>query len=150
MADGSKRELILENIATVLSAVSGMGKVERRHPEFRELQQFANTQLPYCGILGSLPDPKDEIYRGGQAKIIQFDSVLYADILFFAMEPENPDKKISYWADEIWAALYADITRGGNATYTKIKPQIETGYQHPYIVFWMTAECRYLHDSTGI
>lgn len=151
MAENSLREQIIADLAAVISAVPVISLVERRHPSFEEAGRFAVTQLPYVGIVGGLPRPMDDPhYKRGTGKPGPVRSKLSTDLFFFGHEPMNPDSRISYYLDELWRAVHADTTRSGLALSTYADPEPRAGIYHPYIAFFLTVTCIYIHDTTTI
>lgn len=154
MADGSKRELIITNIETALKALTGIKTVKREHPSVKELQSFAATQFPFVGIIGSLPKPVTENHHGGgvPGRIKAIKSELYVRLYFVASVNGDYDKKISYYADMLWAKIYEDQTRGGYnwVLSTTVDPETSIAIEPPYIAFYMDVKVVYIHDTSGI
>lgn len=154
MAENSKREQIITKLVENLKALPDIRTVERNHPSFEELKQFAPTQFPVIGVLGGLPSPLLEAnHRGGRVGPIgPIRSDMIVQLQFVACVNQDYDKWISYYLDEIWAAVYGDPKLGGKNWVDKItiEPDIQTGFDPPYIVFFCDVTVTYIHDTTGV
>lgn len=151
MAANSKREQILAKMKTTLEAVSSLEHVERKPlQDMSELEEYPQTQLPLAIVLGSLPAPAEKV-SDRDIKLDRVRSILTATVFVYAIENDNPDTKISTLADDIWAAIYADMTLGFSWVINlRIVPEIETAFWYPYVAFSMKIEITYLHGKGGI
>lgn len=154
MADNSKREQIIEKIVSNIEAIEDVRTVKREHPSFDDLKQFAPTQFPVVGVLGGLPKPDQDKHYGTNSigRVGHVKSVLNVELQFVHYAQTDFDKKISYYLDELWAAIHADLTLGGKKWILGITvdPDIQTGIEPPYIAFFMDVSIRYFHDISGI
>lgn len=151
MAANSKREQILGAVKTTLEAIDSIEHVERKPlKSMSELEEYPQTQLPLAVVLGSLPNPVEKV-SDRDIILDRVRSVVTATIFVYAIENDNPDTKISTLADDIWAAIYNDMTLGLDWVIgLRIVPDIETAFWYPYIAFNMQVEVTYLHGKGGI
>lgn len=151
MALNSTRELIVTDIVDTLTNVTSIAEVKRRRmADIDELKAIPTTQLPYISVTGGLPEPiqkKSGRKPGGIETVV---STLAVEILCYNLAYDNPDVALSDLLDDIWAALYADQTRGGIALSTDVIPQVEPAYINPYILFRVVCNVVYVHDITHI
>jgi hypothetical protein len=151
MADNSKREQLLIKVKETLEDISSISYVDRKPLQgISELQSYPNTQIPLSVVLGNMPVP-DEKYSNRSRKLDVVRSTLDINIITYIMDNETPDSTISSIADDIWAALYADVTQGFDwVLNTRLIPEVETAVWTPYAAFSIVAQIEYLHDKTGI
>ena len=151
MAANSKREQILTAIKTTLEGISSIVKVERKPlRDMAELEEYPHTQLPLAVVLGGLPVPVDKVSDRDIA-LDRVRSAVTATIFVYAIENDNPDTKISTLADDVWAAMYNDMTLAKDWVIgMHIIPEMETAYWYPYVAFSMQVEIIYLHGKGGL
>jgi len=159
MAENSRREQIIVAIKGLIEGVEGIATVERMLPNEEDLRNYAPTQFPLVGILGSLPAPLDEAHHGGNrvGAIGPIRSEMQVALYFVDAPGADYDEKISYWADELWAAVYSSqdlgLTDSDGRKYVlkvTVDPEISTGIDPPYIAFMLNAKIRYMHSVSGI
>jgi hypothetical protein len=151
MAVNSRREQLLVKVVAELNALASIGTVERIQPTGpSELENYAAPQLPLAVVLGALPTPNIKFsQRERNVDIVVSD--LGVDIFAYALDNVTPDTTISTLADDIWAALLADITHGFKwVISTKVLPEPGAGIWHPYCGFNMRAIITYKHGKGGI
>jgi hypothetical protein len=151
MALNSIREQVINNVVTTLEGVESIAHVSRkRMTDLDELQSVPTTQLPYMSVTGGLPEPiqKQSGRRTGNVEVVK--SILTVEIVCYHLAPVDPDTVLSNLLDDIWAALYAEQTRGGIALGTELIPQVEPVFIQPYILFRVVCNVTYLHDTTHI
>jgi hypothetical protein len=151
MTTNSKREQILEAVKDALETVPSLSYVQRRRPSFADLGTIPQTQLPFCAVVGKLPDPVSH-NPGRQPGISDmFKSRLEIEMYIYAMDNQTPDSTVSNIADDIWAKLWSDPTFGGLVKGGfSVRPEIEVGYFDPYVVFKMICTGVYYHGIGGI
>ena len=151
MAANSKRELILAKLKTTLDAVSSLNHVERKPLKgISDLEAYPSTQIPVAVILGGMPSP-NENFSERTRKLDKVRSTLTATIIVYAMDNENPDSKISTLADDLWSAIYADITLGYSWILgLRIVPDVDVAFWEPYCAFSFAVDITYIHDKEGI
>lgn len=145
MAVNSKREKIIENIETVVTALSTIKTVKRRQLSEEELKSISAQQLPFVGIVGKLPKP---ISNTVNAK--QFRSLMDVQLFCYGLDNVTPDSTISSLADDLWRAIQADPNRGELAISTKILPDMPSGIFAPFVAFTMTVQIEYTHTNESI
>jgi len=151
MASNSKREQILAKVKTPLEAVSAIETVERKPLQgISDLEAWPQTQLPLAVVLGGMPVPSEKL-SDRDIKLDKVRSTLTATIVVYALDNENPDTKISNLADDVWAALYADMTLGFSWVLSiRLTPDADVAFWEPYAAFSIKAEITYIHTKGGI
>lgn len=156
MAANSKRELIILELVNNIEDISSINTVERVRPNFADLGNFAETQLPLVAVVGKLPKPVPK-RSGRQTGIVdKFISDLEIDLFCYAMENVNPDSKVSDLADDLWAKIHSDPTLitddylKGLTLQVDVMPEIQVGIWDPYVVFKMVCIYKYVHTIGGI
>jgi len=151
MAAGSKRELILEAVLAKVLALDSILQAERKPlVGMKDLQAYAQTQLPIAIILGGMPVPVEK-KSGRTRKLDKVISVIGVDVLIYAMDNVTPDSTISSLADDVWVTLYDDITLGYQWVLDmEIVPDAKIAVWDPYVACRMLTNVTYLHDKGGI
>ena len=151
MASNSKREQLLVKVKEVLEGLDSIAYVDRKPLQgISELQTYPNTQIPLAAVLGDMPVP-DEKYSGRTRKLDVVRSTLNINIVVYIMDNETPDTTISTIADDIWVALYNDLTLGFDWVISmRLIPDVNTAVWTPYAAFSIVCQVEYLHDKTGI
>ena len=148
MASDSKRERILEHLATAVRTLDWVRTVVREQPgKPADLDKYGQTQFPIAALVGKLPAPRKE-RLAGRGK--EFVSTLDVLLVVYALENQTPDSLVSSMADDLWTAIFADRKRGGVAMDTTVLPEVEKAAYPPYLAFSMIARVTYTHDETGI
>lgn len=153
MATNSKREQIILKMVSNLESIAAIQTVDRKPlTGISDLQQYATTQLPMAVVLAGLPVPEPKkSERGRSSNANKIISTLITDILVYAEDNVTPDITVSNLADDIWVAMYADITQGFRWVLdTEVKPDANVGVWDPYVAFRMLVKITYLHDKGGI
>ena len=150
MAANSKRERIIENVAQTVHDVNAIVEVQRRQPQYNELSSISHAKMPFAAVVASLPKPFAKKSGRQPAKSDIFHSELKVQVFVYAQDNKEPDVLVSSLADDIWAALYVDESRGGLCDEMDIDPDMDVGYWAPYVAFRMTVVCKYYHNREGI
>ncbi|MGD9156799.1 MAG: hypothetical protein PVG39_00195 [Desulfobacteraceae bacterium] len=149
MAANSIRERLILADKAILDELSFIKTVERRLPSYKDLQNFALTQLPVAAIVGRIPKPTNKVSsRTGQ--VDQILSELRVDIYVFLQENESADSAISSYLDDLWPQLYADPTRGRLCMFTTLEATENTETWPPFVAFQLTCVHNYQHSTGGI
>lgn len=151
MAANSKREQLLNKVVSLMEGLASISTVKRVQPTgFEQLKAYATTQLPLAVVLGGLPVPREK-FSNRTRKLDVVHSDLGVDIFVYAMDNITPDSTISSLADDIWVALYEDITQGFKWVLgTRVIPEPATGIWEPYCGLNMRAVITYQHTKGGI
>jgi hypothetical protein len=152
MAANSRREQILLKLIDELTALRTIKFVERKDFQgLKDLQGYAETQLPIAVIMGRLPSPEYKISGRDGHTVDKVHSTLGVDVLVYAHDNVNPDSTISDLADDVWAAILDDETHGFKwVTGTQIIPEVNIGVWDPYCAFSMLVNITYIHGKGGI
>jgi len=150
MSANSKRELLLETVRTALADIEWVAKVERQKLTIEELKNLATTQLPYLGMVGSLPDPRENT-RGGARSADSFISDLAITIVCYGTDNVNPDSTISTYLDDLWRTLFAlEYDRSLQVIKVDVQPTTQQANWKPYFAFVIKYVVTYAHDKGGI
>lgn len=150
MSENSKREGILTAIETALHDLSWVNKVERQKLTMEELKNLATTQLPYLGMVGSLPNPRENP-QGRSRKPDHFISDLSVNIVCYGMDNTSPDSSVSNYLDDMWAVLFAiDFSRNLSVIKVDVQPTVQQANWKPYFAFSINYVVTYAHDKGGI
>lgn len=149
MAANSLRERIILADKAILDGLAFIKTVERRLPSYKDLQEFALTQLPVAAIVGRIPKPTNHIDRR-TGQVDQIVSELRTDIFVYIQENVNADSEISDYLDDMWPALYSDPTRGGLCMFTALEAKENTETWRPFVAFQLTCVHQYQHSTGGI
>lgn len=151
MAANSKREQLLNRVEALLGGLSSLSYVERKPLQgIKELQAYPQTQLPLAVVLGGMPVP-DEKFSDRTRKLDKVQSTLGVNVIVYALDNVTPDTTISTLADDIWTAIYQDITLGFKWVLgLRIVPEANVAMWDPYVAFSMLVNITYLHDKGGI
>ncbi len=148
MAENSKRERIIQNVVDSLRTLPWVKTLTREQAgDPGDLDAYAQTQFPVLATVGQLPQPREE-RRCGRAK--EFLSDLDVELYLYALNAATPDAGISSMLDDIWAAIFADRTRGGLAMDTSVLSDVAKAVYPPYVAVALIVRVTYIHDSTGI
>jgi len=152
MAANSLREQIILNVISTLESVSSITTVSRTRPAFngQEFIDLASANLPLAAVVGQLPDPDGKLSSGTPANYVFFTSQLGIGVTVYADATANPDLLISSLVDDVWVGLHEDLTRGGVALMTEVKPELETKLVHPYVLFDININVTYEHGIDSI
>jgi len=149
MAANSIRERLILADKAILDGLSFIKTVERRLPSYKDLQNFALTQLPVAAIVGRIPKPNNKV-SSQTGQVDQILSQLRVDIFVYLQENENADSAISSYLDDMWPELYADPTRGGLCMFTALEAKEDTETWQPFVAFQITCIHQYKHSTGGI
>jgi len=150
MALNSKREQIILSDIAIIEAVSSISHTERTLFKWAKLQELSSKQFPACAIVGRMPVPR--VHRNTRCRIDQIVSTLKVDVYTF-IEQNNEaqvDADISNIADDLFAALYSDQTRGGLVIKSEVDIKEGNDYWAPYGAFQITVTHEYVHGTEGI
>jgi len=155
MAENSKRERILVAISTRLHELQWPQAIKRSRPAFDQLKTIPNTQFPFIGLTGQLPDPSQYSKRDTRSAFAQytkFISTLRAELVIYEMVYSNDqyDSLISNRADDVWAKIYSDPSFGSLCISCLVQPEIQVGYWDPYLAFKFSLIVTYEHGTGGI
>lgn len=149
MAENSKREQIILANKALIESVSTIKTINRVLPEYKELQNFAQTQFPVCAVVGRMPVPEEKISSRG-IQVDQIKSEIKVDIFTYLQINTNIDTLISDVADDLWKQLYTDQSRNGLVIKTTLEVNEKISVWNPFAAFQITAVHKYIHDSGGI
>lgn len=154
MAEESKREQIVEYVVgeiEELREARTLGHVTRTVPDLATLANFSPAQFPVVALAAGLPvvvGHKEHRQEGFLVDV--FLSDLAITLFVFDMINEGVDTRLSFLADELWAKLHEDQTKGGLCYGCAVAFDPAPSYIRPYISFNLTATCNYQHTTGGI
>jgi len=150
MATDSVREQILVWDEALLNSMGVIQSVARKMPDMATLKNFAITQFPIVAIVGRLPVPVEHVKgrKPGGVDLIKFR--MKVDLFVYIQDAKTPDTTISNLADDIWAKLYSDQTKGGLVTEVKVGLVEGTEYWDPFAAFQITDNSIYYRNTGGI
>jgi hypothetical protein len=151
MAANSKREQLLVAMVALGNGLTAINTVKRIQPTgLTELKAYTGPQLPLAVILGGMPIPNPKLSQQTR-RMDKAISDLAVDFFIYALDNTTPDSTISTLADDLWVALWADVTQGFKWVIgTKVEPEPGTGIWPPYCGFNMRATITYKHGTGGI
>jgi hypothetical protein len=147
-----KREEILEALKEDLGTLSSIKTVDRVRPEFANLDQIANTELPKIALVGMLPKPVQKLSNRKQGRVDLLISELNFRVYCYALDnTKTADTTVSTLANAIWVKLWEVLNLGLDYVQgVDVVPNVEVGIWDPYIVFRMDGTITYKHDTGGI
>lgn len=149
----SKREQIILADKAIVDGVSFIKTSKRIMMKYEELENFALTQIPVAAVVGKLPKPQQYLKSGRKREIVdQIHSRLVTDVYvyFQCTDVENMDTEVSTYANAMFAALFADGTRGGLCLETLVDIEPEYLYWDPFVAFKVKVSHLYVHNTGGI
>lgn len=149
MAANSKREQIIVKVEAELNAVASISHVVRKRPTYESLQSFPITQLPVVAIVSGIPKPVPHNVGRRPPKDV-FQSELRLSLYCYFQANANPDTTLSTLLDDLWAALYADTTKGGLVIDTTLDPEPTHDFWDPFYAFKLDVITQYYHNKGGI
>lgn len=149
MATNSKREQIIVANKTLVESISSISTVTRTLQDYSDLQEYASTQFPVCAVVGRLPKFDEKLSRR-TCVVDKVKAELKIDFYVYIHANVNPDTQVSTIADDLFAKLYTDQTRGNLVTKTLVKLEENLNYWSPFVAFKGTVIHEYYHDTTGI
>lgn len=152
MALNSKREQIILADLAIVKAISSIKYTLRAVPAWQDLStKFSSAQFPACAVVGRMPTPLN-LHRATRCRIDNITDELKVDVYTYIFQnvEEQVDADISNYADDIYAALYTDQTRGGLVTKSEVSIYEENNYFNPYGAFKITVRHEYVHGTEGI
>lgn len=150
MSDNSKREQILEVVRTALETLTWVKAVKRQKLTLEQLKQFAATQLPLIGMIGSLPDPREN-KRSARQPADSFISDLSIDLICYGLDNVAPDTTISKHLDDLWVLLFSlTYPRPCQVVRVDVRPTPQQAIWSPYYAFAIKYVVTYAHDKGGI
>ena len=149
MGENSIRERLILSDVGILEALEVITTVERKLPTYKDLKNFALTQMPVAAVVGGIPIPTNHICtRTGQVdKII---SKLRVDIYVYQQEYSNTDSRISFMLDDLWPALYNNPTRDNLCLITTLEAEEHVETWTPFVAFKISCFHDYNHSTEGI
>jgi hypothetical protein len=148
MGTNSRREAILNLIQTAMEEQDWIKKVQRQKLSVADLKNFATTQLPLLGLVGSLPVPRENT-RSPREVADNFISDLSVDIVFYGFDNVTPDSSISEYMDDLWPVLF-NISFPKYVISAKVNPTQMTAIWKPYYAFSLKYIVTYNHNRGGI
>jgi len=149
MAEQSLRERIIEYVIGEIEELDCFNTVQRTLPAYTELGNFPQDSFPVAAVVAGLPQQVDT-HVSRRACVDVFRSALGITVFVWDHLNEECDTRISFLADELWAKLYSDQTKGGLAIGTALTFGEIPTYLKPYINFSLTATVTYTHTTGGI
>lgn len=150
MSASSKRERIIVDVVNTLADLSWVKRMERQKLTLDELKNFATTQLPLIGVIGSLPNPRENT-RSARKVPDTFISDLGIDIICYGLDNVNPDSTISNYFDDIWKVLFAlEFNSSLGVITVDVKPTAQQAMWKPYFAFVLKYVVTYSHTKGGI
>lgn len=150
MAANSKREQIIEAVKAELETIGSISTVVRKLPTYKDLENFALTQLPVIALVGGLPVPVPHSVGRRVAGRDVFVSNLSIELFCYFQDNTSPDTTLSSILDDVWAKLYSDPTKGGLAIETTLTPDAYQDFWDPFYAFKLNATIQYSHLKGGI
>lgn len=141
----SNRQSVLDNVKTVLSAISTGGGYNYTPglvaQGLRHFQEVAVDKFPALFVAGADEKRNNETNS-------RFRSVMEVAIVGYIRsasdDREQPVTDLSKLVEDVTKALYLDHTRGGYSTFTEVSVvETDQGDFHPYAGFRMTVLCDY-------
>ena len=149
MATNSKREQIIEYVVGELEGIDGF-TVTRQLPRYADLQQVAATQFPLIAVASGFPVPVEHKQSRAPGGADVFLSALRMDLFVFEQINEDCDTKLSELADDVWAKVWGDQTKGALVHSMSAEFGEVPTYLRPYISFRLTLTVVYKHTTGGI
>lgn len=149
MAANSKREQITQAVIAAAKGVDWCQSVHRHLLDYDEIRELPTTQLPCITVMAYLPQVTQVRNTFGKS---DYTSTLKISVVGYGRTSVNHDERISEYADDLFAALFAD-NRLGNLV-TSLNPataeEPSTLVEEDIFAFRMELTATYQHDNTGI
>jgi hypothetical protein len=147
------REQVILKVKAAVETVATLEQVVRRIPSYErlaELQQFASTQFPLAAIEAGLPVPQEKESSRIPAALDLIISELPIKINCYLIDndDETMDTSISTLLSSMWAALLEDPTFDDYVLSTRVAPNADVEFWHPFVAFQLVVKVKYTH-STG-
>ena len=147
------REQVISKVKAAVDAVGSLEKVVRRVPSYErltELQQFASVQFPLAAIEAGIPVPNEKASSRIPAALDLVISELSIKINVYLLDndADTMDTSISTLLSTMWAALLEDPTFDDYVLETRLVPNADTEFWHPFVAFQIVVKVKYTH-STG-
>jgi len=148
MATGSQREQILEYVVGQIEEIDRFKLIARDLPD--DIASIPSTQFPACYVVGGLPvaAEHDDSMRPGGADV--FLSQLDVVVFVWDRASQSWDTRISDLADDLWAKLWENPTKGIGAVKTSVFFGEIPTWNPPTVSFNLTVRVRYKHTIGGI
>ena len=148
----TREEMVLK-VKTTLEGVGALSTVVRRIPSYErlaELKNYSIMQFPLVAIEAGMPVPNEKESSRFQGRIDLVVSELPVKINCYLLDSDEDtmDTTISTYLSTLWAALLTDPTFNGFALRTRLVPNADIEFWHPFVGFQIVAKIQYTH-STG-
>lgn len=151
MASNSRREQILVAVVSALDGISAINHVQRHQPEDPTFKDFTEQQMPVIAVIGGVTQPKYQKSGRGKGQVDLIISDLPLELFIYYHNNVDPDTQLSSLLDDIWAALFTDITLGLSFVQDLvIYPKKSVLRQSPYHAFALDCSIEYNHTKGGI
>lgn len=152
MAANSKREQILLALKVLLEGLSSIKAVDRKQPTSPDdLSRIAGTQMPFCSMIGGIPQPKEHISSRMPGGVDVVISELPVKLFIYFMDNVTADSTLSDIMDDVWAVIYGNQTLGFKFVQKiLIDPNSDVVVWDPYVAFSMLVTITYNHAIGGI
>ena len=142
----SKREQVLDNLVTALTAIATGGGYNFTIGEaklgLKHFEQTPADKFPAAYVAGA-DEGRDNTTNRGFKSDLTISIVGYVRVQD-AADTEQLERDVSKFLEDMTKAIMADPTRGGLATYTQIgQVKADKGAWVPYAGFEITVHCDY-------
>ena len=147
-----REQLILADKA-IVETVDFIKTVKRSMMKYEDLKKFASTQIPVGAVVGMLPKAEHYHRSGRQREIIdKIQSSLIVDIFVYFQNTtvDTMDTEVSEHANTLFAALFADSSRGDLCLETTVDIKPDYAYWDPFVAFTVQVSHLYVHTTGGI
>jgi hypothetical protein len=149
------REEVILKVKSALDGVGAIAKVVRRVPSYErlvELREYPQTQFPLAAIEAGLPVPDEKLSARFQGKIDLVVSALDIKINCYLLDndEDTADTSLGSLLSTVWAALLADPTFDDYVLETRLVPNADIEFWHPFVAFQLVAKVKYTHTKGEI
>lgn len=149
------REQVVLKVKTALEGVGSIVKVVRRVPSYErltELKEQPQTAFPLAAVEAGLPVPDEKLSAQFQGRINLAVSALDIKINCYLLDNDDDtaDTSLGSLLSTVWAALLADPTFDGYVLETRLRPNADIEFWHPFVAFQIVAKVKYTHTTGEI
>jgi len=136
----STKEAILDNLATAISGISGIGFVD-----YQRVYNSSITQDKYPGVfINDIRTDKVRLLKDIVKNLFSVELVCWV----WASDTQDLGTEMNSFMEKVKSAVLNDITRGGNAFNTKLTiVETDAGSRHPQGLFVCAVEITFFSSN---
>ena len=149
------REQVITKVKTAVETAASLVKVVRRVPSVErlaELKEMPQTQFPMAAIEAGLPVPDEKMSARLQGKIdlVISDLAIKVNCYLIDNDEDTMDTSLGTLLSEMWAAILADPTFDNYVLETRLRPDPDIVFWHPFVGFQIVVTVKYTHSTSEV